>query len=296
MPEGRSFHILSNNFVIHFNRVADMRTRMFELEKTLSAGYAKPFQLNSVDDNAPPEIPRIAAQSPDRLNHLQVSQVNLGMLFNHPQPDLDWNKAYTQLTEYAKGAFTALNGIGIDSFLYSGLTTQVMFAMPGSAEVIEQIRSNLLKVEGDIFDVGLKLTLVEDNKFFINYHFANKTDYEPGTHVPRMIPAYLKAVRHGLLFTLDVNDRYGFNHEREYVSEPEDGFAVLRKNHQIITEKMEDIVLRGKLGWGTQTVVLKDNWSLRKNRTKYRFSYILYYGSNITSDRTAKELFNLAQV
>ncbi len=239
-------YIANHNLVIHFNRVADLRQKLFSFEESLGSFYQKPFNLNTVGDNAPPEIPRIVAQAKGNSRTLQVSQVNMSMGFMN-QPPLSWNQLYNEVSTHAKAAFKALEASGIDEVLYTGFTTNVVVPFESSEAVIEHIRERFVKADSALFDLSLKFTSVKDNKFYINFHFANKTEYEPSPHTPHMIPAYLKVKGHALIFTLDINDRYGFNFTREYLSDADTAYTILQLAHEVLAEHIETVVLEGEL-------------------------------------------------
>ena len=82
--------------------------------------------------------------------------------------------------------------------------------------------------------------------FFINFTISNVRKYSGSKELPRFVPAYLKMDATGILITIDINDRFAYNTEREYFSDSMEGLNVLAMSHAIISNKLSSFLERGE--------------------------------------------------
>ena len=247
------YFIQQSSFSVYFNKAEEIRRHIFDFEQSFTGRFIKPFQLNSVADNAPSEIPRIIGLTQDGSTTLQVSQVSLTILekIGGEKPK-GWPEICREFKEYISLAYSSLENNKIDSFLYAGLTLHIYFPMSDNESVIDFLLEKFLShsVISRPSDINVKFTFTEKNQYYYNYNLSNKIEYQPSGPAPRMIPAYLKASAFGLMLVLDINDRYAFNFNREYLSEKNEGLQILQRADNLIQNRLSDMLESGKITHG----------------------------------------------
>jgi hypothetical protein len=166
--------ILSNcTFSMIFQPVPGIRRFAFEFEDCLE-GYTKPFQVYSIPDNAPYELPRISAETLKGHTTLNIAAQSAQVVSRFDQ---NYSSNFAKCLDYSKtkaiqalDALVSLMGANV-KLTYAGLTTQFLVDADGSEEKpIDLINRTYLKVSSNLAlsDALAKLVYEVDEDYFLN--------------------------------------------------------------------------------------------------------------------------------
>jgi len=213
------------SFNIFFPPSRKIREHLFEYENFFT-GFQKPFNLIPIPPDAPNEIPRIIATTEHNHSQLMISG-------NSAQLTTKFDSAYNQdikkcvyyVHEKCKSIIEALSKIeevvGSNSrFYYSGMTMVISFdASDGIADPANYISSKFLKCNTNlpVDETQFRIALVVENGYYVNIMLQNNRNFI-GNPDERGSFVWAEAEKENLLVTLDINDRYAFNHVQNYIS------------------------------------------------------------------------------
>lgn len=205
----------------------------------------QPFNIAPIPDNAPPEIPRATAVSFKQHSVLSISahSLQLTTMFDEQYWDVP-EKCFS----YTKDRIELLHRVALDflrnSFYYSGLIMQIDFEDKGNPT--EYIEKNFLtsKMDKHLFDVSIRLTATKDDIYYINTEIYNKREYigVPQLGMPIIPLSSFSESSHLIGVTVDVNDRYGFNFNKNYSSNYEKILKIISISELMITKKIQNFI------------------------------------------------------
>jgi hypothetical protein len=236
------------NFSIYFQKDLNIRKKIFQIEDAFSPKFIKPFQLIQVPDDAPEEIPRIQASSNMGHSQLVISQSNLSLSTKFDNGwENDWNQCKSYFQDNIELSYKSLNAIDNKVINFCGIVANIFIEFENSKKVIDFLNSLFVKnvSDTDLIDLNLKFTYKRDDKYYINYSFLNDTKYASDGKTIKMIPAYLRKVKSGLMVNIDVNDRFSFNFNQDYTSNTQEGINLLNILDEIVKNRLQDILIKG---------------------------------------------------
>jgi len=223
---------LRNSFSITFARQSDVRRKANNFEdalmEKLQGHYSQP-QVISVPDELDPEVPRLIFGSRHGFSQIVISQINIGLTVSYsPDWQTDIEKGRNYVSERVKVLYELLDIVdGIRPY-FSGLMTQArVVSTANDKEILEHLSNLCFKDRLDDWkadsthDLLLKVTTIQSDRFFSNLTVQNYRAWkveEPQTGIQRFSRA--QASERGVEITGDFNDRYAFNEEDNYFSEP----------------------------------------------------------------------------
>lgn len=239
--------IQNTQFNVIYPKISDLRKRVFVLEDKIGSKFVTPFNLMAIPDEAPAEIPRITATSPNGHTTLQISMVNalLNTRFDNNFSG-DWKKCVEYVSLRANDLYDSFGTIVANKFLFSGLTTEVLFE-DIDHNPVDLIMKNLMSVKSKSkpYDLQGKITLVVDDNFYVNISFTNVRYMEGIISAPDIPGKYLKETKHAIGVVVDINDRYGYNYNIDYVSPPNVLKKIVTIHNEILSEKLESFIREG---------------------------------------------------
>ena len=253
--------VKSCTFAIHFPPNTKIREQLFNLENHF-ADFQKPFTLVPLPQDAPLEIPRIIAVSLHGHSKLTICGNNAQLVTNF---DDEYKKDIKKCVEYIRlkcnsivSAISIING-NSDSdekpkFYYSGISMALaMDEEDGIENPVEYITEKFLKCETNLHtdEVQFRIAFNVDAKYYVNILLQNNRLFN-GRPDERGSIAGLKVAKDNLQVVLDINDRYAFNHEKDYISSVETVNAVATLAEQFATEYVRDFVLKGEIAYGNK--------------------------------------------
>jgi len=240
------FFIENSSIAAFFSRNLGMRRKVFQLEEALS-NYLKPFTLIQVPDEAPEEIPRIQATTIGRHSRLSVSQAHASIETTYDNGwEKDWGKCRDYSNTTAETLRIVLRELNIDSVFYFGFSVNIFVPFPAIEDAISFLSDRFLKNSGNknLNELSLRYVLVSDDTYYINYSISSIVKYSERP-VQRPLLSLMRPAGYGVLMSIDINDRYGFNTQREYISEGRHWNQIERMMDDTISTKVSKILSTG---------------------------------------------------
>jgi len=237
--------IQNTRFNLFFHKIRNIRKNIFELEDILS-DFVKPFTLLPIPDEAMPEIPRISAISKFGHSRLDLAMTNAQLTTNYDDNfNKNWNDCSKYLQKRTDEIYKTLNSFIGENFLFSGLTTEIVFN-DLKQEPIALIKNNFFKFKSNIepFDLNCKITFVIDGTYYVNINFSNFRIGE-GIEQYQEIPLEVIEKKHIVGLILEVNDRYKFNYNKNYLSTFKNVERIIEITDDILNNKIDKIINEG---------------------------------------------------
>lgn len=209
-------------FNVVFPEIKNIREKFFELESTLT-DFAKPFNLISLPDEAPKEMPRILANTLHGHSSLSISCLSAQIMTKF---DGDYTNNFELCSSYIfERANKLLEVIGrytSNKYYFFGISTQINLEKANPVQLMcsQYVKANTFG-DSQPYDAALKMTFVEEEIYYINMEIGNERRYN-GIAANNNVSLYgLNEVGNELILTLDINNRYALNNRAEYFAEPE---------------------------------------------------------------------------
>ncbi len=251
--------IQSCAFTIHFPQNAKIREHLFELERHFT-DFQTPFTLVPLPPDAPLEIPRIVAATPHGHSQLTICG-NSAQLVTHFDEEYCHNveRCITYIREKCNRIVVALSvmtgdGLSDPKFYYSGLSTTLLFdKSDGIEDPVKYISENFLRCKSNLTtdEVQFRLALVVQNKYYANILVQNNRAFL-GVPDERGSFAGLKSGDSQLQVALDINDRYAFNHEKDYLSSLGVVNSIASLSEQFATKYIDTFLKTGVVSYDEQ--------------------------------------------
>jgi len=211
---------VSSSLVITFSRQEDIRRKSNDFEDILKEkGYQQP-QMLSVPDDFDPKVPRFVFISQDGPGQIAVSQINITLSANYPSEcRADATKAKEYMTDKSHILCSLIEIFEEVKLHYFGLTSVIRLRSDRDDSSISRICTLLQSVDNkaEINDISVKVTSVVSERFFSNITLKN---YRVWQNIGSQRLSNTKAMESGIEILVDFNDRYRYNEDLTYSSEP----------------------------------------------------------------------------
>lgn len=238
--------IQNTNMNIVFSPIDGIKKLFMNNDDIVKECYNEPALL-PIPDNAPNEVPRIVLQSVGGHSQMVLTKEVLSVVTNYDDNfNRIWDKCKNNLMDKINIAYSLLEGMGVHHNNFMGLVTTIIWdeiTNNGS----EYIYSNLLKIKSNknIFDASCKVTYVVDDTYYVNISIENIRLYQTNSNVTNQ-PGLLKNQKaNSIGITIDVNDRYAFNNNENYISEKNVKNRVIEITEQVINN-IESLIKEGE--------------------------------------------------
>lgn len=245
------FRIENSQIAVFFPKIHSVRRKVFELEELLSERFQKPFTMVQVPDEAPEDIPRIQAKSINGHTSLTLSQASISLVTNFNNGfENDWSKTNEYLKKNFELIYSIASFLDATSLLYSGFTINLFFPFQSERDVMDYIRKVFFpeKQFQNLHEFNFRFVQKKEDVYFVNYMLASTIKYVSQGFPIRPVPAYLTASEYGITLTIDINDRYGSNFQREYFSSPKNGNKLIYFMDELISKKVNILMEKGDMG------------------------------------------------
>jgi hypothetical protein len=224
----------------------NIRESIFNLEKELSVFFVKPFNLFPLPNEAPLEFPRISATSNHGFSTLNISLNSAQLNTNYDVSFASsWEKCESYIKERIYVIFDILMPFFNNTFIFSGLTTNITFDVDEKENAIDKLKSSLFKfVSPKPYDLLTKITFVKEEKYYINIMLQNQRLLNPLGIIG--IPVRMLENNKCIGINLDVNDRYAVNYLPGYTSSRETMCNIFDITGEIISRKLGTIIAEGR--------------------------------------------------
>jgi len=207
--------ITNTNFTVNFSPINEIK-KVFINNANLSEYFNEPTIL-PIPDNAPDEVPRIICQSINNHSNLSITKTALSLNTMYDEEFQNkWPSCRSYLSEKIEVVLDLLNCMDCN-FKFSGLVTQVMYD-PTTNDSTQELFNKFSKVKTseNVYDYNQKLTMVKDDRYFINLSISNIRLFNGGD---QLTPGFLeKETGNKICIIIDVNDRYEFNYNPQFIS------------------------------------------------------------------------------
>lgn len=235
-----------NSFSIAFSSQLDIRRRASVLEDHLKGKYLQPLVL-PVPDELDPEVVRIIFGSQNGHSQIFISQVSISLQVNYsPDWQTDTQKLKAYLAERVTTLFELLKLMPDAEPFFCGLITQVQVKSTADDQAILRYLVDRLTPQTDIaelHDIQIRITHVRQSCFFDNMQVQNhrrwKKQSRADTDTPRL-PNH-EVTERGILLIGDFNDRYAFNEQTNYNTNPETAQEVIVAGLDAMTQFINQI-------------------------------------------------------
>ena len=241
--------IQNTSVTVNYKKIDGIKKAYINNEEKLH----KYFNLGTVlpiPDNAPLEIPRIMVQTVNEHGQLLISPIRTTFNVNYNAGfEMDWAKCSQYIKERMRCIFFFFFIITKDSYEYIGLVSTILFddIKENGTNVIA---NNLIKSKNinDLYDIDIKFTFVEDNKIYTNITLQDARIFKSGVDIAKAGDLSFKnQIEESVGVILDINDRYGFNNNPNYVSGSDVLEQLIYYMDHVINNKLETLVRKGEL-------------------------------------------------
>ncbi|MBP2242630.1 hypothetical protein J2Z40_003207 [Cytobacillus eiseniae] len=237
--------IKNTRYNIVYPRISNLRRKAFEIEDQLKDFFHQ-VTLIPVPDDAPEDIPRISTTSHNGHSQLNISLSNTQLLTNYDDAfEGNWERCLDYVENRVDILYSTLGNYIKDGYLFSGLTTEIVFDSILDEDPIDLMRNKFINLKTDLspHEIEQKITFVIEDDYYVNITFKNLRIYEGLNYQG---PGMLKNEKdHYLVCILDVNDRHGFNYKDGYTSNIKNAKKIVKITRTILEEKLNKMITEG---------------------------------------------------
>jgi len=238
--------IQNTNFNIFYPKIPNLRRKVVDYEEKFTTFFL-PFKILPIPDDAPEEIPRIMMSTINGHSSLNLSLTGAAFTTNYDEKfNYDWEKCLGYLNDRIIKVYDILDTLKQDRFLFSGLLTQI-FINEFTENPVDLIQNKILKLNSKTtpFDVDCKITFVYEKNYYININVSNVRFFEGLIPCGVTTSGTLQEKANTVGITIDINDRYGFNYDKDYTSDYAKIQKILEITTDIINNKLNKLITEG---------------------------------------------------
>lgn len=219
-----------SNFNLHFHQNKDFFGSRFKI-----------VAMQDIPDNIPMVIPNCIYKSNE--DHSEIATSSEAVVFNVYKIDNGYEKKWELCKTYLKDTvqmiFDFLNIVSNNGikYQYMGTIVNLSYDNDKAKSMLKEMKvcKTPLSIKQELFDFSNRYTYVKDKMFFINIETKNLRFFKKGTsdNSPGDL-SLSNQTKEVLNITVDINDRYSFNENNNYVSNEK----VLYK----LIDQMSDII------------------------------------------------------
>ena len=238
-------YVQGTSISVIYNRIEGIKKAYYKNEHILKEFFNE-ASVFPVPDDAPVEIPRILISTRHDHAKLSISPVTATLRVEYNDGfEKDWEKCSNYLQQRMSKVFEFLNLLTDNNYKYIGVVTDVIYddgIDDGAAKKISNVLLNTKKIN-NLYDVNIKYTFIEDDKYYINLMLQNARQFKRGLVLD--VAGALSRANQTSEFIgvkIDINDRFGFNSNDGYKSSSEVLTAILQKMSIILKEKLTNLI------------------------------------------------------
>jgi len=240
--------IFQNSIVnITFPRVENLKKIYFLNDEILKREFDEPTVL-PVPDDAPSEIPRIVSTSSGGHSKLSINSemISLQTYYTHEYQN-NWELCKEYLNNKINNLFEFADKLTEGNFNYIGLMTNVIWNdSPDGTKVITEKLSKL-KTKKEIYDIAFRYTFIENEKYFVNANIQNVRVFNSSGDARIAGELCNDLLKENVIgINIDVNDRYQFNNNRDYVSNKNEFANIMQITSDFLSCEIENFINKGE--------------------------------------------------
>lgn len=239
--------IQETTVTITYNRVDNIKRSYLQYKDLLK--HFNEATMLPIPDDAPLEIPRIIIKSLNEHAQLNISPIATTLAVKYDNGfENNWQMCSGYLNERIVSIFDLLDRITNQNYKYIGLVSTILFddVTKNGAQVITRNLLNTEKIK-DLYDVNIKYTFAEDENTFVNIMLQNARIYNStatGEHSGELSPE--NQVYESIGAIIDINDRKGYNENKQYKSDRNKLQGLIDYMDEIVTFKLELLLKKGE--------------------------------------------------
>ncbi len=214
-----------------FNKQSNPKIYVDKLNNALKE-YFFEFSIIGVPANIDPSIPRLKTVSSSNYSNIEMSLINLRLMTNFD--DNFWHdadKCLNYLKERALILFDVLNNDCEIPIMYSAIMINIDEQKDNPDNLIINHFFKKDKMLDNMSEIGVRLSQEVEGKYYKNINFSNikqiKVDKMVGINGAEFIFPLISLdeaseIQDILLINLEINDKLGFNNNKEYVLKRKD--------------------------------------------------------------------------
>lgn len=239
--------IKGTSISVTYKRINGVKKTYYNNEEILKQ-YFNEATVLPVPDDAPDEIPRIIVKTLHEHAQLNITPVasTLQITYNDGF-ERDWESCVAYIQERMNTVFEFLNILTDNQYDYIGIVTNVLMD-DVATDGAKVLANNLLKGQdvSRIYDLDIKYTFVEEEKIFVNIMLQNARLFQENASPNNAGDlAVSNQIAESIAAIVDINDRYGFNNDRDYRTDSSQLDQLICKMSEVINEKLCLLVEQG---------------------------------------------------
>ena len=232
---------------LKYKKIENLKKTYFVNEEILKKHFNEATVL-PIPDEAPFDVPRIMVKTIHEHAQLNISPIaaTFHVAYNDGF-ERNWDTCKEYICERMSSVFDFLNLMTDNDYEYIGVVSNIIVD-DIQKEGARVLSNNLLKRKLDnIFDINIKYTFVEEKNMFVNIMLQNARLFKDGVNVDNAGELNLEnQKKESIGAIIDINDRYGFNNDKNYKTSSEMLGKLLDKMSEIIDDKLMPLIERGE--------------------------------------------------
>lgn len=232
---------------LQYKKIDNLKRTYFINENVLKEQFNEATVL-PIPDDAPFDIPRIIVKSKNEHSQLNITPVNATLQITYNDGfEKDWNSCKQYILEKMNCVFDFLNILTNNKYEYIGIVSTILMD-EYKGDTTRLLSNNLLNgnMKRDIYDLNIKYTFTEEEKYFVNIVLQNARLYRDGieqNNAGALCQENQLSEMVGVI--VDINDRYGFNNNIDYKSDRTMLECLVEKLSNILEDKLNLLVKQG---------------------------------------------------
>lgn len=233
---------------VTYDKVEGLKRAYYENEGALKKFFNEATVL-PIPDDAPDEIPRIIIKTLHEHAQLNISPIatTFEVRYNADY-ESDWNLCSQYIEERMSAVFQLLNLLTKNCYKYIGVVTNILYneIEKRATDQISRVLLNSQKIK-DIYDINIKYTFVENKNLFINIMLQNARVFKKDAYIDSAgALSEMEQIAEPLGVIIDINDRYGFNNNKNYKSDSSKLNELILCMTNIIYNKLSNLIEKGE--------------------------------------------------
>lgn len=240
--------IQGTSITVNYKKIEGIKKVYYNNEDILKDFFNEAAVL-PVPDDAPAEIPRIIIKTLNEHAQLNISPIATTFEVHYDAGfEKEWDVCANYLVERMSKVFEFLNLLTENTYEYVGLVSTILYDEV-KEKGAERLSRNLLNSQkiGNIYDINIKYTFVENENVFVNIMLQNARLFKPEVDgnkagalgVNEQIAESIGAI-------VDINDRYGFNTNVDYKSNSSMLNNLIESMGNVINNKLTILIEEGE--------------------------------------------------
>lgn len=239
--------IQETSISLRYKKIDNLKRMYFTNEDILKNQFNEATVL-PIPDDAPFDVPRIIVKSKNEHSQLNITPVNATLQVTYNEGfERNWESCKQYILNKMNSVFEFLNTMTNNEYEYIGIVCTILMDEI-SRNTTQILSQNLLngKMQRDLYDLNIKYTFAEEQKFFVNIVLQNARLFREGiTSDNAGALSQENQVAEAVGVVIDINDRYCFNNDVNYKTDRCMLNSLVEKLSDIINNKLHNLIEQG---------------------------------------------------